>query len=133
MNIDGLHKKRIRKLFLSYTIAIVVLLCYALFLKYTGHGIGCPLYELTHIKCPCCGISHFSVELLSFRLKEALSNNYMAPAIYGLIIWLLVEGSVRYIKDGIFVVKVTLIKRVFVLIFAIIMVVWMILRNVMGI
>lgn len=133
MSINGLHKKRIKKLFLSYTIAIVILLCYALFLKYTGHGIGCPLYELTHFKCPCCGISHFSVEMLSFRLKEALSNNYMAPAIYGLIIWLLVEGSVRYVEDGIFAVKGTLIKRIIVIIFAIIMIAWMIFRNILGI
>ena len=82
-----------------------VLLClagggYALFVRLTGIGIPCPIYALTGLYCPGCGVSRFCLALLQLDLYAALRSN---PALFFLLpvgIAVAVPSAVRYIRTG---------------------------------
>lgn len=124
-----LNKIRIKRMIIAYAIAIIVLLVYAVFVKTTGWTVVCPVWMMFHIKCPVCGITHFSVDALQLKLGSAIRHNYMAPLIYLVIGEALVEGSIAYIKSGRFWLKASKIRVVLMAIFVAIMLFWTIYRN----
>ena len=94
------EKKRAKKLLRELGWILVMGIAYAIWFSFTGIGIPCPIRAVTGYRCPGCGITHFAVNLLHGRVREAFEANQfvfiLAPfgLIYGL--W----RAVRYIRVG---------------------------------
>ena len=55
-----------RKRFLFYALALGIIIAYALI-------IGCPLYKLTGLRCPFCGMTRAHLAFLFLGLEPALA------------------------------------------------------------
>lgn len=55
-----------RKKFLFYALALGIILAYALI-------IGCPLYKLTGVRCPFCGMTRAHLAFIFLGLEPALA------------------------------------------------------------
>lgn len=66
-----LNKKNIK----IYTILLLVLVIYALEVKFVGFSIPCIFNVLTGYKCPGCGISHLLMALLHLDFGKAFVSN----------------------------------------------------------
>ena len=67
-------------------------------MRLLGFGLPCPLYELTGLSCPGCGLTRAAVALSRGELRTALSYNAMLVPYGGYVGWLAVTASVRYIR-----------------------------------
>ena len=66
-----------KKALLRRTVIYSALLSlYALILYFLG--ISCPIYAITGVKCPTCGVTRALISLLRFDLKGYLTYNFMA-------------------------------------------------------
>ena len=65
-----------------------------------GFGIPCPLYSLTGLQCPGCGVSRMAISLLKLDFQAAWDYN---PAIMALLPWMAAVAAdyIRgYIQTG---------------------------------
>lgn len=50
---------------------------YYIWIRHTGKSIPCLFYEIFHLKCPGCGITHMMLYLSCFQWKCAMRQNYV--------------------------------------------------------
>ena len=62
---------------------------YAEWFIMTGIGLPCPIYRLTGLKCPGCGITHMLSALMRGRFHEAFVANPFLLATSPLLFWLI--------------------------------------------
>lgn len=93
-------RKRIYKLLALLGVLAVVLVCYALIVRMTGHGLPCIFKRRLGIECPACGLSRAAASILTLDLASAFGYNAIWPLylVYGL--WIGVAASVKYIWRG---------------------------------
>ena len=56
----------------------------------------CPMYNLTGLKCPGCGMTHAAYSLLRLNFLEALKHNFLIYLFVPYIIWMYVK-HIRYV------------------------------------
>ena len=58
-----------------YCIILAITIPYAFWVKFTGLGIPCIVFELTGYKCPGCGISRMFISMLNLDFYHAFLHN----------------------------------------------------------
>ncbi len=124
-------KKRIFKLSLFFLLGIIALIAIYLIIVYTGFGIKCPFHILTGLNCPGCGNTRAVVNIMQFRFLEGLSYNYLFPLEAFYMLRLLFISSKSYILNGKFSFNDS--KPALDIIVLVILGLWFILRNILGI
>ncbi|MBR5516197.1 MAG: DUF2752 domain-containing protein [Clostridia bacterium] len=92
--------QRLKKVIHETGIVILIGLLYYLFIKIVGRGLPCIFYETTGLLCPGCGASRMCMALIRFDFKAAF--HYNPALLFGLpiIIMLIANQKIRYIKTG---------------------------------
>ena len=93
-------RERLWRTAIKYLVVLFIGLAYLAFVLITGWGLPCPLYMMTGLQCPSCGISRMLVSLFKLDFAAAFSYNpYMLFAV-PLVLGLLAIYEIRYIKSG---------------------------------
>ena len=64
--------------------------------RVTGLSL-CPVFHLTGVLCPFCGMTRSFVSITHTRFSEALDYNLGSPLIYGAFVWML-YASIRDLR-----------------------------------
>ena len=91
--------QRLRASIIKYVIVIGICAIYALFVISTGIGIPCPIYTLTGLKCPGCGISRMFISLICGDISSAFHHNTFVFVTSPAIITCIVLSEIDYIKN----------------------------------
>lgn len=124
-------KTRILHLILFSLLALAGLFVIYLIFNSTGFGIPCIFFKITGIKCAGCGNTRAVQSLLNFNLRASLSYNYLYPLELFYILWVYLNSAIRYIKEGKFNYKPPC--QAFDIILLIIIILWIPLRNILGV
>ena len=84
----------------KYGIILGVGVAYLVVVLYLGWGIPCPIYTLTGLKCPACGISRMLVALVRLDLCEAFRQNAVLLCTLPLLLFCLIYPDVRFVLRG---------------------------------
>lgn len=117
-------------------VAITILALLGIFLLYllyffTGIGFKCPVFELTGFKCAGCGNTHALQSLLKFEIFESFSYNYIYPLEIFYIFRVYLNSANNYIKNGKFNYKPSC--QIPDIIILVIVILWIPLRNILGV
>ena len=124
-------KKRIFRLTaLTFLSLLGIVLIYLLY-HFTGIGYKCPVFEITGFKCAGCGNTHALQSLLHLDIMKSFSYNYIYPIEMLYILWVYIISAKNYIKRGKFNYMPPC--RMLDIIILIIVVLWIPLRNVLGV
>ena len=96
-----------------------------------GVGLPCLFYTVCGLRCPGCGISRGLAALLAGRVGDFLQYNPFAPLIVFYILWVGFFTAKRYVTVAEWQ-YVSPCKWVDILVLVLVLV-WWVLRNVMGI
>lgn len=93
-------KARRNHLIKAALIAIAVGAAYALFVKFTGFGIPCPINLVTGLKCPGCGVTHMCMHILALDFRSAFYDNAAIFCMIPLLLFIFGRLAYKYIKTG---------------------------------
>ncbi len=124
-------KNRIFRLF-SFTFLVLfgVFLLYLVY-RFTKIGFKCPVFEITGFKCAGCGNTHALEALLRLDIINSFSYNYIYPLEMFYIFWVYLNSVKNYIKNGKFNYKPPC--QVLDIIILVIVILWIPLRNFLGV
>jgi hypothetical protein len=91
---------RLKKLMVRDAVVLVIGVLYAVFIKITGIMIPCVFRKVTGYRCPGCGITGSIMAVLEGHIKTAFGYNPFLWVIGPVILYLLIKGDVRYVKDN---------------------------------
>jgi hypothetical protein len=92
--------ERLRKTVVKYLIILGIAIAYLVFVLCTGWGIPCPIYSLTGLECPACGVSRMLVSIVKLDFAAAFAYNPFLMIAGPVIIAYLVFSEIKYIKTG---------------------------------
>lgn len=75
-------------------------LAYVCIIRVFGRGLYCPIWTLTGWYCPGCGVSRMCLRLLRLDFAGAFRANRLLFVCLPLILGLLLDRAVRYIRAG---------------------------------
>ena len=93
-------KQRVLKVMKPIVILLTVGFIYIIVHEWTGFSIPCPIYTVTGLLCPGCGISRAIFHLLHFRFYEALSSNVVVVCLMPSFVLGAAVHLYRYIRYG---------------------------------
>jgi len=99
--------------------------------RFTDIGFKCLLFEITGFKCAGCGNTHALQSLLHLDIPESFSYNYIYPLEIFYIFWVYLNSAKNYIKNGKFNYKPPC--QVLDIIILVIVILWIPLRNILGV
>ena len=124
-------RSRVIKTVRVYVTVSAVLLAYYFFVRASGFGVPCLIKKLTHHNCPGCGNSRAVMALAHFDVRSAVRFNafIFAEALYAVYVCAYI--TYRYIKTG----RYELVVRPGVLniIFLAALLIWWVVRNILGV
>lgn len=124
-------KNRIFRLVGFTALAVLgIFLIYLIYL-FSGLGFKCPLFEITGYKCAGCGNTHALQSLLKLDIRHSFSYNYIYPLEMFYIFRVYLNSAKNYIKNGKFNYKPPC--QVLDIIILVIVVLWIPLRNILGV
>lgn len=124
-------KKRVKRVALVVILFILCGLAYALVVSLLGFGIPCIFRLVTGFRCPGCGITHAALCFLKLDIVGAVRANAFIIPIVLFVGWVLGYSTVRYIKKGF--MRLDSGSRIADIGFLILLLVWWVVRNVIGI
>ena len=124
-------KNRIFRLVLFTFLALTGVSFIYLIYHFTGIGFKCLIFEITGFKCAGCGNTHALQSLLNLDILGSLSYNYIYPLEMFYIFWVYLNSAKSYIKKGKFNYKPPC--QVLDIIILIIVILWIPLRNILGV
>ncbi len=124
-------KNRIFRLVLFTFLALTGVFLIYLIYHFTGIGFKCPFFEITGFKCAGCGNTHALQSLLNLDILDSLSYNYIYPLEMFYIFWVYLNSVKSYIKKGKFNYRPPC--QVLDIIILIIVILWIPLRNILGV
>lgn len=128
---NKLQKKRILRLMCFTLLALVGIFILYLLYRFTGIGFKCPFYELTGFKCIGCGNTHALESILKLNIPESVTYNYIYPLEIGYIFLVYLFSAKNYIINGSFNYQTPC--KAFDIIVLVIIVIWLPLRNILGV
>lgn len=78
----------------------LALTAYGLLVMLTGHGIPCPVYQLSGLSCPGCGMSRALAALLRLDFAAAFGYNPLWPLYLAYILYVFLSAAVPYVRYG---------------------------------
>lgn len=93
-------KRRLLCVLGSAALFCVLGVVYAVFVRCTGIGLVCPLYFLTGLKCPGCGVTHMCLALLRLDFPAAFAANPVLLLLSPVLAAIFVTYSATYIRTG---------------------------------
>ena len=93
-------KERLRKTVLKYLAVLGIGIAYLIFVLCTDMGIPCPLYSITGLQCPACGVSRMIIALVRLDVAAAFSYNPFIMITGPVILAYIVCYEVRFIRSG---------------------------------
>lgn len=108
-------------------VILVIGLLYGYVLIPLGFAIHCPINRLTGLSCPMCGLTRMCLSVMHLNF-DILHYNYgliVLGPIIGLIVFRYIKNYIE-IKDN----KVDNLNKVLVILFIIVAIAWMIVRNI---
>ena len=93
-------RERRDKIIKKYGIALLCGLAYALFVRITGWGIPCPIYTVTGLQCPACGVSRMLLAALRLDFAAAYRYNPFLFVTSPLLLFCIVYPDIVYIRTG---------------------------------
>lgn len=124
-------KNRVFRLVLFTFLALAGVFLIYLIYHFTGIGFKCPCFEFTGFKCAGCGNTHALQSLLQLDFLTSFSYNYIYPVEMLYILWVYLNSAKSYIKNGKFNYKSPC--QVLDIIILIVVVLWIPLRNILGV
>lgn len=128
---DKLTKTRIIRLVSFTLLSLLGIFLLYLIYHFTEIGFKCPFFELTGFKCAGCGNTHALESLLTFDIIKSFSYNYIYPLEIFYILWVYLNSARSYLKNGKFNYKPPC--QVLDIIILVIVVLWIPLRNILGV
>jgi len=125
-----LVRKRFKNLFfvcLILTISLVIY--YFVYTAYPSLRIKCLFFEITGLKCPGCGVTRLLVNFVWFNFKEGIKYNYFVGFTMPFFLFLLGYCSWAYIYNR----KYSKWFNVLLSIYIVLLLVFFIVRNIVGI
>lgn len=98
-------KKRALEVAKNAAILLSVCVAYYIFYSITNIGLKCPLFEVTGLLCPGCGLSRMCISLLHFDLAGALYYNAAALLSLPFLTIVCISYYYEYIRYGSKVLK----------------------------
>ena len=126
-----MRKNRILRLGAVCAALCLLAAAYCVFVSVNGRGLPCVFNMLTHFKCPGCGNSRAALALLRLDFRAAFGYNALFPLEFLYLGYVFVCGARQYIKTG--RVYYDSPHKIIDIITLIIVLLWFILRNIMGI
>lgn len=121
-------KKRIKAFMTAAVLLIAAGILYYFINKIFGLSIFCPIYKITGLYCPGCGITRMFLDIAELDFKCAFGHNMAVFISLPVIIYVLIKQSIRYIKSGTLMLNKFDEALVYVLIG--ILVIFAVLRNI---
>lgn len=105
--------------------------CLLYLLAQMGWGIPCVFRLLTKLRCPGCGNTRFVLLALHGDFREALRSNYFCLLEFIYLAWVYISVLKKYYATG----KITYVSKypAMDIMVLIILVLWAVVRNVLGI
>lgn len=116
--------------FFTFLSLLGIFLLYLIY-RFTGIGFKCPVFEITGFKCAGCGNTHALQSLLQFDIFKSFSYNYIYPIEIFYIFRVYLISAKNYIKNGKFNYKPS--HQVLDIIILVTIVLWIPLRNILGV
>ena len=123
-------RARIKKVCIIGAAVLLSGCAYAVFFIKTGVGIPCLFHLISGFKCPGCGITRMLISLLKLDLPAAFQYNAAVLCLLPFLFPLLVYWVYRYIRYG-FHQNPKPIEAI-CWVFVAILLVWGVVRNVIG-
>ena len=123
-------RERIKKVSLIGAAVLLGGCAYAVFYSITGIGIPCLFHLITGFKCPGCGVTRMLISLLHFDFTAAFRYNAVLLCMLPFLILFFAYWLYRYIRYG--KRNNTKAMEIVCYVFVGILLVWGIVRNVIG-
>ena len=124
-------KGRILRVCGVYAALALAVLGYCLLFRLLGGGLECPFHVLTGLYCPGCGNSRALHALAELRFGDALRYNYLMPLEAGFVLYTAISSTVNYLRTGVY--KLISGPDWLGIGFLAALLVWWVLRNVLGV
>lgn len=121
-------KKRAFEMLRNISVLLLVGVGYYAFCKLTSLSIGCPLFKLTGVLCPGCGLTRMCFALIDLDFKMAFYYNAAFFIISPILLVLGVSYIYKYITTGSNLLAFW--QRVLLILCIIVLVAFGILRNI---
>ena len=128
---DTPTKNRILKLGAVCAALCLFAAVYCVFVSVTGRGLPCVFNLITHLNCPGCGNSRAALALLHLDFAGAFKYNALFPLEFAYIAYVFICGARQYIKTG--KASYSAPYKIIDIITLIIVLLWFIARNIIGI
>lgn len=126
---NHLNKREVRLALLTFAILAIGILFYIL--ARLGHPVPCLFRRITGFNCPGCGNTRVVFALLRFDIAGAFSYNLLFPVEFLYLGFVYIQCAIAYLKTGKLsyhsptpVLDVTVLVILFI---------WWVLRNILGI
>lgn len=121
-------KQRAIEVIKNAAIILAVGIAYYIFYSLTGIGLKCPLFELTGLLCPGCGMSRMFVSIFTFDFSSAFYYNAALLILLPFFIGVTISYYYGYIKYG--NTKVTKSQGAILIVCIILLLIFGVLRNI---
>jgi len=123
-------KRRIRKVAIVGSAIIGLLIAYYfLFSYFPKLAPKCLFFELTGFSCPGCGISRMLYKFLDFKFVEGMRFNYFLAITMPFVLFIIVYSVYLYVKNK----KANKVFNVCCIVYLFLLIVWGIVRNIIGV
>ena len=94
------QKSRLWRVLLTLGTAAILLAVYVAAFARRGPGLPCPLYALTGLQCPACGLTRAAAALMKWDFTAAFTYNALWPLWAGYVVWVTVADAAAYVRLG---------------------------------
>jgi hypothetical protein len=98
--LDQAFRIRLRETISKYVTVFAIGSSYLLVVLYTGWGIPCPVYAVTGLQCPACGVSRMILALLRMDFVTAWRMNPYLLLNAPIILVSLLATDIRFVRTG---------------------------------
>ncbi len=128
---NDVRKKRILKLCAVCAALCLLAAAYCIFVSVNGRGLPCIFNLITHLNCPGCGNSRAALAVLHLDFAGAFKYNALFPLEFAYIAYVFICSARQYIKTG--KAYYDSPYKIIDMITLIIVLLWFVVRNLIGI
>ena len=123
-------RKKVRSLFFIGLILLVIGVCYYVFyVNFPKYGLKCVLHELVGLKCPGCGITRMLSSFIQFKFVEGIKYNLFLGITLPVVVFIVLYSCYLYVYNK----RSGRTFNIFCVVYLVLLLLWMIIRNIIGI